>query len=141
MLRRIGRLAPALLLASTLVACGGGTDPDAYETATFVFRIRNLPPSEEFRIRSASPTFIAQARAQLALPEAQRRKFVSGPIAAGNGGANVGWSWHFTDAALVEATMELCDGRPRVRSSSPCTTTHTSARRTWNSWSSTGAGD
>lgn len=96
-----------------LVACGGG-DP-APESATFAFRMRGLGPAEEFRVATASSGFIAQARAQLALPAEQRRLFAAGPIRAGNGGHNLGWSWHFTrDVALVEASIELCDGRPSM---------------------------
>lgn len=64
---------------------------------------------------SSSPRFIAQARAQLALPAAQRRLFAAGPIRAGNGGHNLDWSWHFTDnVALAEVMLELCDGRPSM---------------------------
>jgi hypothetical protein len=46
------------------------------------------------------------------------RKFVSGPIAPGNGGHNFnsfhGFKWHFIPNAwnLVEAAPELCDGCP-----------------------------
>ena len=63
---------------------------------------------------TASADFIAKARAQLLLPEAQRSLFVNGSIAAGNAGVNTGWSWHFSDAALVEMAIELCDGRPSM---------------------------
>ena len=48
------------------------------------------------------------------MPQAQRSLFVNGAIAAGNGGVNTGWSWHFSDAALVETAIELCDGRPSM---------------------------
>ena len=102
--------------ALLLVSCGGGGDgsggPDA--AVTFAFRLRGLPGSEEFRVSSTSAPFIAQARAQLALPEAQRQRFASGPIRAGNGGHNLQWNWHFADVALVDATVELCDGRPSM---------------------------
>ena len=63
---------------------------------------------------TASADFIAKARAQLLLPEAQRSLFVNGSIAAGSAGVNTGWSWHFSDAALVEMAIELCDGRPSM---------------------------
>jgi hypothetical protein len=98
-----------LLLAS----CGGGDA--APETATFAFRMRGLGPAEEFRVATSSPEFIAQARAQLALPAPQRRLFAIGPIRAGNGSHNLDWSWHFTgDVELAEVTIELCDARPSM---------------------------
>lgn len=81
---------------------------------TFAFRIQGLSASEEFRVATASSAFITQARAQLQLPESQRTKFISGPIQSGNGGHNLAWSWHFSDAALVETAIELCDGRPSM---------------------------
>lgn len=98
-----------------LVSCGGGDGSGGSDAAvTFAFRLRGLPASEEFRVASTSAAFIAQARAQLALPEAQRQRFASGPIRAGNGGHNLQWSWHFADAVLVDAAVELCDGRPSM---------------------------
>lgn len=109
------RARPRLVAASAAIvlsSCGGS---DAPETATFAFRMRGLSAAEEFRVASSSPAFIEQARAQLALPASQRRQFAAGPIAAGNGGVNLGWSWHFTeDVALAEAAIELCDGRPSM---------------------------
>jgi parvulin-like peptidyl-prolyl isomerase len=83
-------------------------------TSTLVFRIRGTPPSEEFRYVTSSPELIARAREQLRLPEAQRFLFASGGIAAGHGGHNQPWRWHFTDLALVEVAIELCDGRPTL---------------------------
>lgn len=97
-----------------LVACGGGGSTDQPEVVTFSFRLRGLPASEEFRIYTSSPQFIAQARAQLLLPQAQRRLFALGAIRSGNGNHNLAWSWHFSDATLVESSIELCDGRPSM---------------------------
>jgi hypothetical protein len=113
------RIAVTLLLPLALASCGGGGESDTPPPAqpasvTFAFRLRGLPASEEFRFSTTSEAFIAQARAQLALPEAQRLRFVSGPIQAGNGGQNLAWGWHFTDASLVELAIELCDGRPSM---------------------------
>ena len=88
--------------------------PPPQGTRVFTFRLHGTPASEAFRVASASPTFIAQARAQLALPESQRRVFVAGSLQAGPGGHNSPWSWHLGDASLVEATVELCDGRPSM---------------------------
>lgn len=111
------RLFLLFVLSFGLVSCGGGSDappPAQPASTTFAFRLRGLPESEEFRFSTTSQAFISQARAELALPQAQRFRFVSGPIAAGNGGHNLAWGWHFTDAALVELSIELCDGRPSM---------------------------
>ena len=101
-------------LAALLVSCGGGSDPPPATVVTFGFRMQGLPASEEFRVTTSSSQFIAQARAQLALPQAQRRLFPAGGLGAGNGGHNLAWSWHLTDATLTEAAIELCDGRPSM---------------------------
>jgi len=81
---------------------------------TFRFALHDIPGNESFRISSRSPTFIHQARAELDLVPAERFLFPAGPIALGDGGVNAGWGWHFTDAALVEVAIELCDGRPSM---------------------------
>lgn len=101
------------VVAALLAACGG-SEPPQTTTSTLVFRIRGTPPSEEFRYVTSSPELIARAREQLRLPEAQRFLFASGGIAAGDGGHNQPWRWHFTDLALVEVAIELCDGRPTL---------------------------
>ena len=102
-----------LLGALPLLACGGG-DATGPDTVVFTFRLRNSPASEEFRIATSNPELIAAARAQLALPAAKRSLFPGGPIAAGNGGHNLSWGWHFTSAQLVELSIELCDGSPSL---------------------------
>ncbi|MEJ6022303.1 BP74-related protein [Ramlibacter sp. PS4R-6] len=107
----------ALALFACLASCGGGggdAPPAQPQSVTFAFRLRGLPASEEFRIATASPAFIAQVREQLRLPEAQRQLFVAGAIRAGGAGHNLAWSWHFADASLVQAAIELCDGRPSM---------------------------
>lgn len=103
-----------MAIMALLAACGGSTGPDDGQTAVFVFRMHGHPASEEFRVTSRSPEFIAQARAQLQLPQAQRRRFAIGPIEAGNGGHNLGWGWHFTNVSLAETAIELCDGTPSL---------------------------
>lgn len=106
------RLLLAAIACALLASCGGNDPPQ--EVATFVFRLRGLPPSEEFRVSTSSPQVITQARAQLGLPVSERGSFANGPIRAGNGGHNLAWSWHFADLALVDAAIELCDGRPSM---------------------------
>ena len=108
------RLLSCIALALTLVSCGGGGDGPDPGAVTFAFRVRGVPVSEEFRVSTADPAFITQARSQLLLPESERRRFVSGSIQLGSGGYNLAWNWHFTDAQLVDAAIELCDGRPSM---------------------------
>lgn len=103
-----------LIFSTLLVSCGGGGSAPNITEATFAFRLHGAPASEEFRIRSSSQTFIAAARSQLILPEAQRFLFPTGSIASGDGGYNQGWSWHFTDASLTETAIELCSGSPSM---------------------------
>ena len=102
----------AVISSVLLAACGGGDLQDG--VATFTFRLRDLPAPEEFRVSTSSPQLIAQARAQLKLPESERRLFASGPIRPGSGGTNLTWSWHFADLTLTESAIELCDGRPSM---------------------------
>jgi hypothetical protein len=108
------------LVCSLLASCGGGGggggggDAPPPAASVFVLRMRGLPASEEFRVTTSSAQVIAQARGQLVLPEAQRRLFASGAIRPGDGGHNTGWSWHVANVSLVEAAIELCDGRPSM---------------------------
>lgn len=104
-----------LVGALPLLACGRpeATGPDP-EGVVFAFRLRDQPASEEFRVAITSPAVIAEARAQLALPVASRNRFPNGPIAAGNGGHNLGWGWHYTSVAFAELSIELCDATPTL---------------------------
>jgi hypothetical protein len=52
---------------------------------------------------------ISAARAELQLPENERRLFIIGPIDRGNGD-NLEWNWHFVPGILTELAIELCDG-------------------------------
>lgn len=100
-----------------LAACGGGGGDDPAppsQPVTFAFRTETGGAEQEFRYSTTSAEFIARARAQLLLPVASRKTFPAGAIAAGNGGVNLNWGWHFTDLSLVEAAIELCDGSPAM---------------------------
>lgn len=111
-------------VAMMLGACGGSEEvaptptppapPAPPAMATFSFQVRGKGLEERFVHSTTSSAFIAAARAQLALPAADRRQFPAGPIAAGNGGFNLNWGWHFTDLSLVEAAVEVCDGTPSM---------------------------
>ena len=68
---------------------------------------------EEYRLLLTDPDDIAVAEALLAGEEAPR--IPNGMIVrGGDGGVNVGYSWHIDPASVefAEFTVELCDGRP-----------------------------
>jgi hypothetical protein len=91
---------------------GGGS-----QSVSFLFRTRAVTGSDgEFIAVTTNPELIGKVHAQLALPAEQRRQHINGPIARGNGGHNQNWSWHFTPDGwnLVETSIELCDGTPRL---------------------------
>ncbi|RYF39672.1 MAG: hypothetical protein EOO25_14455, partial [Comamonadaceae bacterium] len=110
-------LAVAVVATAALASCGGGGgdggDPPA-PLVTFAFRVHGAGEEQEFRYATSSQAFIAKARAQLALPYVGRQQFPIGPIAAGSGGVNLGWNWHFTDLAFTESAVALCDGKPSL---------------------------
>lgn len=112
-MQRPPHAAKSLLIGLALLAScgGGGGDPPS---AVFVFRLHGFPESQEFRARTSSAEVIALARQQLRLPVAQRGLFPNGPIAAGAGGYNLAWGWHYTNFALTELAIELCDGSPAL---------------------------
>lgn len=112
------RLPLLAVLCAVVAACGGSdgeaAPPPPQGAVSFVFRLRGLQDAEEFPVSSTSPEFIAEARAQLSLPPERRTLFAAGPIAAGDGGHNFGWSWHISSPSLVEVAIELCDGTPSM---------------------------
>lgn len=93
---------------AALSSCGGSDD----DRAIFAFRMQGMPASEEFRVELDSPDDVARARAELALPEDERRLFVVGRVLRGPGGVNLAWHWHLEQAALAEMATEVCDGWP-----------------------------
>ena len=106
---RLLLLAPVLV--TLLAGCGGN---DAADVPAFVFRMRGLPEAESFVVQTSNAQFIADARAQLALPQQQRRLFPVGRLVAGHGNHNFPWSWHLERVQLAEMSIELCDGRPSM---------------------------
>ncbi len=77
--------------------------------------MRNVPDAEgRFVAVTSDPRVIAKLESELRLPVADRLLHVDGPIAAGNGGHNLSWSWHFVPDAwdAVEMSVERCDGTP-----------------------------
>jgi len=108
-------LAAAGFLLASCGSGGGAAEGDLpLPVATFAFRMQGAGGEQEFRYATKSPEFIARARAQLMLPVTGRNLFPSGAIAAGDGGVNLNWDWHFTDLSLVETSIEVCDGTPAM---------------------------
>jgi hypothetical protein len=70
--------------------------------------------TEDFLARTADPTVIAEAKAQLALPEGGRRRHITGPIQRITMGQNLGWSWQHIDSEwqFAQISVEVCDARP-----------------------------
>ncbi len=103
------------LLALSVCGCGGSGSlhvPDD-TPVVFQFRMRRLPSENDFRATISTPQYKALARAQLALPDAQRKLHVHGNIGKTNGGYNLNWSWHFEGSVtLAEVSIELCDTTP-----------------------------
>jgi hypothetical protein len=88
----------------------GGSDA----AVTFAFRLRGLPASEEFSSGQHVGRFHRAGPGSTRLARSAAPAFCQRAIRAGNGGHNLQWSWHFADAALVDAAVELCDGRPSM---------------------------
>lgn len=101
------------LLASVLLAsCASAASGESADAVVFEF----VHPTHEERFRAATSdaAVIAAARAQLALPLAERTLHINGDIEAGDDGVNAAWSWHFVRSAwsLAEISAEVCDGWP-----------------------------
>jgi hypothetical protein len=87
-----------------LPACS--TDPDP-AFAEFVVDV----DSETFVARVSDPDTITRFRDALA---GGTSGFPAGPLRSGNGEFNAPWTWHLDpeEVRLVEAAIEVCDGRP-----------------------------
>jgi hypothetical protein len=91
-------------LGLALAACSAEPDPTH---ADFVVNVE----SETFVARITDPGTIVQFREAMA---GTRSGFPAGPLRSGDGGFNSPWTWHLDpdETRLVEAAIEVCDGRP-----------------------------
>lgn len=107
----------ALVLAGLIGSCSDEGDSRFRSIeATYRFGMRgDLDGAEDFVALTSDADIIAQARAQLALPDSERSLHINGPIERGNGGHNLSWGWHFTPDAwvLTGSSAEVCDGGPQ----------------------------
>jgi hypothetical protein len=103
-------------LVVLLAACGGGADAgdDPFQGIDFVFQSSDWPDAERFVVRIADARVREMARAELALPLAERRLFPNGRLHTGNGGHNARWSWHLRDLHYGAVAIDACDGRPSM---------------------------
>jgi hypothetical protein len=104
-------------IAAVFLFCSSDDPPTAPPQRSFLFAMRGIPGAEgQFVASTTVPRVLAVVESQLALPEEQRMLHINGPVATGNGGHNLGWSWHFRPGEweLVEISIELCDGRPQM---------------------------
>jgi hypothetical protein len=91
-------------------ASSAPSQPNGGDGVVVTFRTAG---DEEYRVLLTDPDDIAIAEALLAGEEAPR--IPNGVIVrGGDGGVNVGYSWHIDPDTLefAEFTVELCDGRP-----------------------------
>ena len=94
-----------VVLVLAAAGCSSPTQPAA--TAEFIVDV----VGERFVLRLTDAETIALAEANRL---GRNSRFPLGPLRAGNGGFNAPWTWHFdpSETRLVEAAIELCDGRP-----------------------------
>ncbi len=106
----------AVASVSLLSSCSDENAPqDLAKEVGFRFGIHfDNTGAEDFIAVTADQDLIQTARSQLLLDPSQRILHIHGPITRGNGGHNLGWKWHFVPSewALVEESVEVCDGVP-----------------------------
>lgn len=103
----------ASIRASAEVTPGQSSEPSQPAEADGVVVTIRTAGDEEYRILLTDPEDVAVAQALLAGEEGPR--IPNGVIVrGGDGGVNVGYSWHIDPETVqfAEFTVELCDGRP-----------------------------
>lgn len=104
--------APATLISLGLLLFGAFSCSDDDPTGPARGRYFHVRVgSEQFTMHVTDPETIRLAMENL---EGKNSKHPNGPIAAGDGGYNAPWSWHFVPESvrMVDASIELCDGNP-----------------------------
>jgi hypothetical protein len=91
-------------LAVSLTACSRSSTSPSPTAALVTFRVVN----ETFKALLTDAAVIDAARWT---QSGAVRRFPTGRIVAGTD-VNTGWSWHLVDVEMVEASIEVCDGRP-----------------------------
>ena len=101
-----------LLLALLPISCASA-DPEPHVDGGYLFGSEG-PPQFDFIAVTFDSLAVSQVEAQLALPLSQRNMHINGPIDRGDGGHNLDWKWHYLPSkwAMVELSIEVCDGTP-----------------------------
>jgi len=87
-----------------MLSCQKTSTSPSPTSALVTFRVVN----ETFKVLLTDSAVIELARRTQA---GGVKRFPNGRILAG-ADVNAGWSWHLADVEMVEASIELCDGRP-----------------------------
>ena len=112
----MGKLFSVFSLMLILSACSGSPSEPGGEFRLYEFAIHDHTDEDNFVAKTSDAALIAQLEAQLKLSASNRRLFPIGNIAAGNGGHNAPWRWHYVpnEWELTEVSIELCDGNPTL---------------------------
>jgi hypothetical protein len=87
-----------------MLSCQKTSTSPSRTSALVTFRVVN----ETFKVLLADSATIDLARRTQA---GSVKRFPNGRILPGTD-VNTGWNWHLVDIEMVEASIELCDGRP-----------------------------
>ena len=103
-------LATPLALMATLSAMGCDNNPTE---PLLPLRYEVTVSGETFTVEVATQT---QAQAMAARMASGEVGVINGTLLAGDGGFNAPWSWRLDPATVevVDAAIELCDGRPSM---------------------------
>jgi hypothetical protein len=95
-----------------LVGCGVGGEQSVDRTR--YFRFLHTSDSTTFVAGTSEEAVLEDVEQQLHRPLEERTTFIAGPIAAGNGGHNGNYPWHFVvgEWTLTEVATEVCDASP-----------------------------
>ncbi|MDZ7691860.1 MAG: hypothetical protein U5K69_12155 [Balneolaceae bacterium] len=106
-------LLTGLFLILGLSGCSNSTSSEQ-DTRYFEFRHENDAIDYTMVAATSDPDVIAKLEQELQKPFGDRNRHINGDIARGNKAYNGQWSWYFipNEWDLVEASVEVCDGRP-----------------------------
>lgn len=78
------------------------------------FEFTHLGSTRTYFAQATDPVVIETARQELSRPMGDRELIINGKLAAGDGGHNLPWRWHFVpnEWELTKTAIELCDGQP-----------------------------